>query len=285
MTPARMRKLAGDPRFISGIYNYCDRWCERCPLSHRCLTYAMEQEDDDGDPAARDLANQKFWDKLHNTFQTTIRMVKEDAERRGIDLDVPDLRREVIVHERQVRRRAARDQPVARAALDYGMAVQRWFKDSDELFKSKGVELVDKARLEIGRPLDEAEDMRELIEVIQWYHLFIHVKLSRAISSKAEEELENDPELHAIMKDGDGSAKIALIGIDRSLAAWSALHPHFPEAQDAILDFQLSLTRIRRQAEALFPSARAFIRPGFDEELARQEVGSPGRKRTKSPSK
>lgn len=285
MTPARMRKLAGDPRFISGIYNYCDRWCERCHLSHRCLTYAMEQEDDDGDPAARDLANKKFWDKLHKTFQTTMQMVRKDAERRGIDLDAPDVKAEVIVRERQVRRRAAKDQPVARAALDYGMAVQRWFEASDDLFKAKGVELVDKARLEIGRPLDEAEEVRELIEVIQWYHLFIHVKLSRAIGSKAEEELETDPELRAIMKDGEGSAKIALIAIDRSLAAWSALHPHFPEAQDAILDFQLSLTRIRQQAETLFPNARAFVRPGFDEEPARQELGSTSRKRAKSSSK
>ena len=285
MTPARMRKLAGDPRFISGIYNYCDRWCERCHLSHRCLTYAMEQEDDDGDPAARDLANKKFWDKLHNMFQTTLRMVKKDAERRGIDLNAPDLKAKATAHERQLRRRAARDQPVARAARDYGMAVQQWFKHSDELFKTKGVELVDKARLEIGRPLDEAEEMRELIEVIQWYHLFIHVKLSRAIDSRAEEELETDPELRSIMKDGEGSAKIALIAIDRSLVAWSALHPHFPEAQDAILDFQLSLTRIRQQAEALFPNARAFVRPGFDEELARQELGNAGRKSAKSSEK
>lgn len=34
--------LAEDPRFISGIYNFCDRWCERCSLAHRCLTRAME---------------------------------------------------------------------------------------------------------------------------------------------------------------------------------------------------------------------------------------------------
>jgi hypothetical protein len=38
-------KLAEDPRFISGIYNYCDRWCERCPFTARCLVYAQEQQD------------------------------------------------------------------------------------------------------------------------------------------------------------------------------------------------------------------------------------------------
>jgi hypothetical protein len=27
----RLKKLAADERFIAGIYNYCDRWCERYP--------------------------------------------------------------------------------------------------------------------------------------------------------------------------------------------------------------------------------------------------------------
>lgn len=43
MRPKKMRAQAGDPRFIPGIYNYCDRWCERCPLSNRCLTYAINK--------------------------------------------------------------------------------------------------------------------------------------------------------------------------------------------------------------------------------------------------
>ena len=209
MTPAQLRKLAADPRFIPGIYNYCDRWCERCPISHRCLNYATLKAEDDGDPAAR----------------------------------------------------------------DYGFAVQKWIEASSGLFKAKGVELERKARLDVGRPLDEAEEIREMLEIIQWYHLFIHVKLARAIGSHAEEELETDPELRALLRDGDGSAKIALIGVDRSLAAWAALRPHFPEQEDAILDFQLRLARLRRDAEKLFPNARAFVRAGFDEGLARLEVG------------
>lgn len=29
--------MAGSPHFISGIYNYCDRWCEHRSHSHRPL--------------------------------------------------------------------------------------------------------------------------------------------------------------------------------------------------------------------------------------------------------
>ena len=45
MDKERMDDLAGDPRFIPGIYNYCDRWCEHCELTSRCLNYAMGQEE------------------------------------------------------------------------------------------------------------------------------------------------------------------------------------------------------------------------------------------------
>ena len=31
-----------DQGFIPGVYNYCDRWCERCPFASRCRSYAME---------------------------------------------------------------------------------------------------------------------------------------------------------------------------------------------------------------------------------------------------
>jgi len=267
MTPAQLRKLAADPRFIAGIYNYCDRWCERCPLSHRCLSYAMERAEDDGDPAARDLANKKFWNKLHAGFQLTMQMLQEDAQRLGIDSNAPDARAEIVAHERLVRRRAARNRPLSRAARDYGLAVQKWLKDSPSFFKARAAELVKEMRLQIGRPLDEAVEIRELLDIVRWYRLFIHVKLERAIGSQAEEE--TDPELSDRLRDADGSAKIALVGIDRSLAAWAALRPHFPEQEDSILDFLLRLERIRRQVENLFPNARAFVRPGFDENAAR----------------
>ena len=279
MTVTQLRNLAADKRFIPGIYNYCDRWCERCPLSHRCLTYATEKFEeeepaaDEGDPSARAQDNQKFWDKIHASFQLTMQMVQEDAERLGIDLNAPDARAEAAARDRQARRRAARNRPLAKVSRDYGFAVQKWFKASKALFKAKGVELVKQARLEIGRPLDEAEEIRELLDVIEWYHLFIHVKLQRAIGSRAEEEMVSDPELKSLMRDGDGSAKIALIGIDRSLAAWSGLRSHFPEQEDAILDFQVQLARIRQEAEKLFPNARAFVRPGFDEEVGKLERG------------
>src|ERR1051325_4664020 len=82
-----LTELARNPDLISGVYNYCDRWCERCPLSSRCLLYATEQADDDNSPETRDIQNEAFWKKLASIFQETREMAMEWAEQEGIDLN------------------------------------------------------------------------------------------------------------------------------------------------------------------------------------------------------
>ena len=264
MKPKSLRELARDPRFIPGVYNYCDRWCERCPLSNRCLNYAMEKERDDGDPASRDLANEKFWQKLHETFQETIAMVRADAKARGIDLDDPKLRAEVIAQERAERRRAAKNRPLARAAMAYVKAVDQWLQGAKPLLAATLEELKTQARLQIGDPKAEVVRLSVFTDVIRWYQHFIYVKLCRAIDARASEELETDEETKPFPKDSDGTAKIALIAMDRSISAWAGLRESLGNDADGILDLLAQLTALRRETEKLFPEARAFVRPGFD---------------------
>ena len=88
-----IKRLAEDPRFISGIYNYCDRWCERCSFTSRCMNFAMGEEQF-ADPETQDLNNEAFWEKLSETFQVTLDLVKEMAEEAGIDLDSLDIEEE-----------------------------------------------------------------------------------------------------------------------------------------------------------------------------------------------
>ncbi len=55
-----IKKLAENKDFIPGIFNYCDRWCERCPFTARCMKFAMTREYDD-DHEASDINKEKFW--------------------------------------------------------------------------------------------------------------------------------------------------------------------------------------------------------------------------------
>ena len=89
MDNEKLKELAQDKRFISGIYNTCDRWCERCPQTSRCLNYAMAEEEF-ADPETQDIRNEAFWIKLSETFKATHDLVKEMAASEGIDLDALD---------------------------------------------------------------------------------------------------------------------------------------------------------------------------------------------------
>ena len=225
----------------------------------------MERERDDGDPEARDLNNEKFWQKLYRTFSETIEMVRADARERGIDLDDPKLAQAVCVQDRAERRLAAKNRPLTRAAMAYVKAVDKWFDRAKPLLEAKIGELKTQVALEIGDPQAEARQLSDFTDVIRWYQHFIYVKLCRAIESRASEELETDEEQKKFPKDSDGSAKIALIAMDRSIAAWSGLRDALGDDDaDGILDLLAQLAAIRREAEKLFPQARAFVRPGFD---------------------
>jgi hypothetical protein len=255
-------KLAGDPRFIPGIYNYCDRWCERCSFTSRCLTYAIDAEDSN-DPSTRDLNNKIFWEKLHAIFRKTAEMLNELAEQIGIDLT--SLGKESLSESVSYQIDEADNHELIRASRQYIQMVDKWFELEYSLFEQKEDEF--NSLLKIGMDETEihgeADSIRDAVEVIRWYQHQIYLKLKRALTrdDSINEELED----LIFERDSTGSAKVALIGIDRSIGAWGKLHEHFPERTDSILDILVHVDRLRRRVEQLFPQARHFKRPGFEE--------------------
>jgi hypothetical protein len=112
-----------------------------------------------------------------------------------------------------------------------------------------------------SNPAEQAAKLRDTVDVIRWYQDLIGVKLERAVGSQLEEDEERDAEYP---KDSDGSAKVALIAMDRSIAAWGTLLREFPSQEHSILAILVHLQRLRRRTEEQFPEARSFLRPGFD---------------------
>jgi len=72
----------------------------------------------------------------------------------------------------------------------------------------------------------------------------------------------------AAQNDSNGSAKVALIAIDRSMNAWGALQSCLPEKKDSTAPLMVVLERLRDGIETVLPQARDFLRPGFDEVLS-----------------
>ncbi len=255
-----IKKLAEDLKFIPGIYNYCDRWCERCAFTSRCMNYALSEDDFDN-PQSQDISNKAFWDKLHEIFKVTLEMVKETAEEMGIDLEAID--RDEIAKQTEQVHKTAKEQPYCQVALSYIKKVDNWFDSNKKLLKDKADELQTLAEAEIPgtRPNDEAVSIQDCLEVIHWYQHQIYVKLCRAASGIIRGELEN---LEYFPEDANGSAKVAIIGIERSIAAWGGLLNQFPDQEHYILDLLAHLKSLLRRVEAAFRDAQSFVRPGFD---------------------
>ncbi|MBU2446157.1 MAG: hypothetical protein KJ666_11405 [Bacteroidetes bacterium] len=269
MDKERLIKLADVPKFISDIYNYCDRWCERCQFTSRCLNFVIGEELY-GSPKDHDLNNAIFWKKINKMFQITRELLNEMVEREGIDLNAIDydefnqrekIREETVYGELS---RTIENHDCAVDAKAYIELVNDWFESSIALFEKRAEELELKARLELpnDNPIKEANLIKDAVEIIRWYQHQIYVKMVRAIHGQTDGEEES---LEDFPKDSDGSAKVALIGIDRSISAWSILYSEFPEHENEILNVLLRLDQLRKKIEKAFPSARAFVRPGFDE--------------------
>jgi hypothetical protein len=261
MDKDKLKELAGDKRFISGIYNYCDRWCERCPQTSRCLNFAMGEQES-ADREARDIQSKAFWDKMSEVFQTTLEMVKETASSRGIDLNEIDL--DQAQAEKDSVRETAENHEISWAAMAYIHMVEDWFKGAKAFFREDDDE--DPGPL---LPEDAGEraksEVEESLEVVRWYQHQIYVKMMRAISGRLEEEWEVSNEEDRFARDSDGSAKVALIGIDRSIAAWSIIGNALPSfGRNDVQAILTHLERLGRSIEKDFPNARGFIRTGFD---------------------
>ena len=257
MDKKELIRRANDPKYISGIYNYCDRWCERCALTDRCLNYEMEEEENA--EAAKSGGGDKLWDHLHESLKTAMALLEDLAEEMGIDLEAIDGEKE-----------AGADNKVhilSQMSRRYIHAVDTWLEDRQDLVTGLLKDQKERAHLKVvGPEADKAPvSLGEAVEVILYYKYLISAKLARAIQGKDDEA---DLDLEDFPKDSDGSAKVALIGIDRSISAWGALLQYFPEQKSELVKRIGFLKQIRDVTEKEFSNARAFVRPGFDEDVS-----------------
>ena len=265
-SPRRKKPDPRNPRFIPGIYNYCDRWCERCEFSHRCAQFAMRSHDRPDDPQTRDSENRKFWEALGTAPGTRAASLKAKRSAGKKTPASPISIEAAAAHEKHLDRRArALGQRESNAALTYSHMVDEWFNNELRLPLQHVRNLerrVEKGLVGVATAKGELVRLNDCVEVIRWYQSFIYVKVCRAFMSLVEEK---DDRTLAAIRDSAGSAKVALIAIERSLAAWVAMRGMFPEETDSMLEILVQLDRLRRSVQRKFPKAKSFKRPGFDD--------------------
>ncbi|MCH7514212.1 MAG: hypothetical protein IH947_09780, partial [Bacteroidetes bacterium] len=129
-------------------------------------------------------------------------------------------RKEFKTHEEAIE--AAMENDISsRQANRYTKIVNAWFDKSEVIFKDKGIELEGKVLMELpgSDPEHELHLLTDAVDVIRWYQYQIFVKIKRALHGVVEDMTDPVEVEEGFPKDSDGSAKVALIGIDRSIGA------------------------------------------------------------------
>jgi hypothetical protein len=219
--------------FIIGISNYCDRWCETCAFTSRCRLFADAAEIEAKlDPGLKEIVDAP--------------PLPED-----VPSPPPQWMKEMIAE-----MNAATEDP----ALDALQQPRREPPPEHLLVESRADDYFTRVHAWV-RERSFSNDPTDPCAVITWFHLQIMVKMHRAIHGLAED----GPGPHDWPPDHDGSAKVALIGIDRSHAAWLELADRGNASQGEVAPFIADLVWLGESLERIFPKARAFVRPGLDE--------------------
>lgn len=240
--------------FIPGIYNHCDRWCERCDFTQHCRLYYDERKQYNASEDKDD-----FMAIVSQNLDKALNMLQEIAEERGIDLD--DIDDEDFEKEQQ-KEKEIEKHLLTKKALKYTIDVDKWLKTNNHLESLKKEYL---NNIDLGIETDKSDKalrmLEEALNIIQWYQFQIQVKLSSALryyphNSDFEDELQNM--YHS-------SAKIACIGIENSMRAWQRLLELKHNHEDFILDMLLQLTQLKALTHKQFPLLKQYKRPVFDD--------------------
>jgi hypothetical protein len=242
---ARMEVQDG---FIVGIFNYCDRWCEICPFTSRCRVFAdvarFEAHADatfkaliDAPPHPQDVRERPQW--LGDMIDE-LNAATEDAMKETSTATADDLNSEL----------PAPYAVISTRAKEYAFRVHDWWRATRH---------------------EDAIAVTDPRSIILQYSTLIASKTYRALSGLAA--FDGDREFPP---DHEGSAKVALIAIDRSITAWRDLLATGGANEADVVAFNVDLASLRSELDTAIPRARAFVRPGFDEPDEVRNLGASG---------
>lgn len=245
---------------ISGIYNFCDTWCERCLFTSRCRSFQLQSEAG----LAKPMVNgDNIVQQLTDALNLTKKYLENLKQANGLSgTDVPTSEQTSAMEAEAARREVTRRHPVTVLANDYLQQTGVWLKEEANLLEQAGHQQL--RAVELGlRTQEEAmpilNELKDAWEMIRWYRTLIPIKTQSALRLLTEPTADDKLTAYHL-----GKAKLVLVSIDQSLLAWQTMLRHYPEKMDELLDLLSLLSRLRRELEALFPEARAFKRPGLD---------------------
>ena len=226
---------------IEGIFNHCDRWCDRCKFTDRCTSFEMEKEMGIHENGNRD----DVINYVEIVFEEAGKMLTNKMSEYGVDINgFPDIEDVLLDGERS---------PLVALAEEYMIEMNDWFethKDRISDFASKLWNVSQK----------KYKQFDEYVDIVNYYMILIPVKVAMALKPI---DIFDKPEIAETNKLATG--KLVLVSIDKSINAVTLLMDILPQKADELIDFLLKLSQLKNGLEKELPQARSFIRKGLDE--------------------
>lgn len=240
MTVAERAGMKNDR--IDFISAYCDRWCERCAFTMRCSTFAVH--------AATAMCDGYFEEALALAVgepRSADKPEEPEPEWRRELLDMEFTQAELDETSRleDERHKRIEQDPLTTIASAVTDLVVAWLEaHRDQLHKHASPEVAD------------------ALDIVSWDAYLIGAKIHRALDGQDRSVRDEGFDDHPIQNDWNGSAKVALISIQRSATSWDVIAAATGDAEAARLAGEMR--GLGRQVELTFPNAWKFVRPGFD---------------------
>ena len=237
--------------FISGVHNYCDRWCERCAFSSRCRAFAIEMT----------LAVDGFEGELAAAAEGLESAPGQEGS--GFDFALEEA--EAAVSEEDIEREMLRHDAAWLVVDTHPLmeAVKALTKLAEPLIEGAG------RRAESGGA--EAEAFRDPLEILCRYRYLVQAKIHRALLGREEDRDPNEEE-EPFPSDADGSAKIAHITCAAARDAARRLGDLDPALAPPAHVYAQAADRALGLIDQAFPGHRTFRRPGFDDTADTKEA-------------
>jgi len=188
-----MLDLAKNKNFEPGIYNFCNRWCEKCPDTAKCYLFASEElRKEKMGTSGKESSDEDWSEEMMYNLKVTKKLLKRTAEKDGLNIDKAIKEsKEDRSWDRHAERRYD-NVKCLQLAKDYMKAASKFLKDYYQSLEQYRQEF----HLEL-----EQDDIKDQVEVITWYHTFLVTKIWRCLYERGSIEKEDDEELKEMIQE------------------------------------------------------------------------------------
>jgi len=249
-------------KHIPGIYNYCDRWCEKCSFTSYCLLFSNESK-----IATFEILNDRLPEAeeiMDELFETDEKEFEDEIDE-GFSIEEPDEDFLFDNSDEDEEEMELEENENEHANLIEDLS-NEYLKQSQVLIKSIDEKFNFSSTPKENLPIPQIKKIYDIFETVSWHHAFIFIKIKRASQGKKEYLKYKDKDLKEFSKyDSDGTAKVAALSIKNSIKAITELQEYLPDYSVELLKLSSLLMRIFNELEVEFPGYKNFKRPGFDD--------------------